>query len=139
MGKDIHQRKKIDKRESFNSEQLCVKWKRTYIHKRNYTKAENRHWTPHNNNERLQHHILTNGQVIDRETKKRQIETNRGDETNWFNRISIPKTKQSSQSLMVFSSKSHHIISQKTSLNWYRDWNNTIHPIWLPLTKARLQ
>jgi len=29
----------------------------------------------------------------------------------------IQKTKQSSQSLMVFSSKSHHIISQKTSLN----------------------
>ena len=129
----------IHKRERFNSEQLCPKWKGTYIHKRNYTKAENIHWTLHNNNERLQHHILTNGQIMERETKQRHIETNRGDETNWFNRISHPKTKQSSQSLMVFSSKSHHIISQKTSLNWYRDWNNTIQPIWSPRTKARLQ
>ena len=35
--------------------------------------------------ERLQHHTLTNGQIIEIETKQRHMDTNRSYETNGFN------------------------------------------------------
>ena len=43
------------------------------------------HLTPDNNFGILQHPILTNGQNIERETKQRHSETNRGYELNVFN------------------------------------------------------
>jgi exonuclease III len=51
-----------------------------------FTKAQSTHCTTHNNSSRLQHHTLTNGQIMETETEQRHIETNRSSETNEFNR-----------------------------------------------------
>ena len=53
--------------------------------KQNFTKAQNI-YSPHNNSRRLQQPTLTNGQVIETETKQRHSETKRGYEPNGFNR-----------------------------------------------------
>ena len=80
----IHQRENPP-RESLNSEYLCPKCKRTQIHKRNFTKSQSTHHAPHNNSERLQHPTLSNGQIMETETKQRYSETNKSYETNIFN------------------------------------------------------
>jgi hypothetical protein len=48
-----------------NSVHLCSKYKDTHIYKRNLTKPESTHHTPHNNNWRLQHPTLSNIQIIE--------------------------------------------------------------------------
>jgi hypothetical protein len=53
---------------------------------RNFSKAQNTHWTPDNNSGRFQHPTVTNGQVIEKENKKRHSEINRGYEPNEFYR-----------------------------------------------------
>ena len=63
-------------RETLNSEHQCSKYKSTQIHKRNFSKPQNTHWTPINNSGRFQHTTLTNGQVIETETKERQTQWN---------------------------------------------------------------
>ena len=73
----IHQRENPP-RQSLNSEHLCSKCKGTHIHKRKFIKAQNIHQTPHNNNERLHHPTVSNGHVIETETKQRHNESNRG-------------------------------------------------------------
>jgi hypothetical protein len=80
----IHQRKNIPRR-TLNSEHLFSKCKGTHMHKRKFTKAQSTHCTSHNNNGRLQHHTLINGQIIETKTKQRYSETNRSYETNRFN------------------------------------------------------
>ena len=56
-----------------------------HIHKRNFTKAQNKHWTSHISG-RLQQPTLTNEQIMKTETKQRNSETNRSYETNESNR-----------------------------------------------------
>ena len=58
---------------------------KTHIHKRNFTKAQNTHWTSHNYSGGLQHSTLTNGQVIEIESN-RHGEMNRSYEPNGFKR-----------------------------------------------------
>ena len=67
----IHQRKKSTK-ESLKSDHLFPKCEGTHIHKRNFAKAQNMPWTPHNNYGIPQHPNLTNGQVTETETKQTQ-------------------------------------------------------------------
>ena len=50
----------------------------THIHKRNPTKAQKIHCTPHNYSGRPQHSILNNGQIMETETEQGCSETNRG-------------------------------------------------------------
>ena len=52
----------------------------------NFSKAQNTHCKAHNNNGRLHHPMVINGQIIETETKQRHSETNRSYETNGFNR-----------------------------------------------------
>jgi hypothetical protein len=59
-----------------------LKCKGTHIHKRNFTKDKSTHSTPHNNSGRFQHHTLSNGQILEAETKHRHSDTNRSYETN---------------------------------------------------------
>ena len=89
MRKDTsYSSKKKPTRESLSSEHLCPKCKGTHIKKtknkkqKNFTKAQN----AHNSSVRLQHPPLTNGQVIETETKQRHSETKRGYEPHEFNR-----------------------------------------------------
>ena len=56
---------------------------------------------------RFQYPTLTNGQVIETETKQRHSETNRGYEPNEFNRTCHPKTKE-----YTFFSAPHSIFSK---------------------------
>jgi hypothetical protein len=51
-----------------------------------YSNAQRTHCSSQNNNIRLQHHTLINGQILETETKQRHSETNRNYETNGFNR-----------------------------------------------------
>ena len=44
-------------------------------YKRKFIKAQSTHCTSHNNSGRLQHPTLINGQIIETETKQRQIKT----------------------------------------------------------------
>ena len=57
-----------------------------HIHKRNITKAQSIHCTPHNNSGNLQHPSLINKQIGETQTKQRNSETNRSYESNGFNR-----------------------------------------------------
>jgi hypothetical protein len=50
------------------------------------TKAQSTHCTAHNNRGRLYHPTLIKGQIMETETEQRHSETNRGYETNEFNR-----------------------------------------------------
>ena len=56
---------KILPRRTLNCEHLCSKCKGTHIHKRNFTKAQSTHLTPHNNSGRLQHPTLNNEQIME--------------------------------------------------------------------------
>jgi hypothetical protein len=60
--------------------------KGTHIHKRNFTKAQNTHWTPLNYSGRCQHSTLNNGKVFETQTKQRHCETIRGYKPKEFNR-----------------------------------------------------
>jgi hypothetical protein len=82
--------------------------------------------TSHNNSGRLQHPSLTNGQILETETKKRHMDTNRSYET--MDLIDIygifyPKTKWYTffSAPHGTSSKSDNIISHKTGLNRYKN------------------
>jgi hypothetical protein len=57
-----------------------------HIHKRNFSKAQSTQQIPHNNSGRLQHLTLSNGQIMETETKQRHSETNRIYEPNRSNR-----------------------------------------------------
>ena len=77
----------MGKHTSYSSKEKSTKMtSQFYIHKRNITKAKVTHQTPHINSERCQHSSLTNGQVIETETKQRNNETNRGYESYRPNR-----------------------------------------------------
>ena len=56
--------KKSLPRWTLNSEHLCSEFKDTHIHKRNFTKAQSTHCTPHNNSGRLQDPTLKNEQTF---------------------------------------------------------------------------
>jgi hypothetical protein len=76
----------------------------TFI-KKNFSKAQSTHCTSHNNSGRFQHPTLTNGQILETETKQRHMDTNR---------TFYPKTKGYTFSVAHgTSSKTDHIISQK--------------------------
>jgi hypothetical protein len=49
-------------------------------------KAQSTHCTSQNNSGRLQNPTLTNGQILETETKQRHMDNNRSYETNGFNR-----------------------------------------------------
>jgi hypothetical protein len=53
---------------------------------KNFSKAQSTHCNSHNNSGRLQHPTLTNGQILETETKQRHMDTNRSYEKNGFNR-----------------------------------------------------
>jgi hypothetical protein len=52
--------------------------------KKNFSKAQSTHCTSHKSG-RLQHLTLTNGQILETETKQRHMDTNRSYETSGFN------------------------------------------------------
>ena len=94
-----------------------------------------------NNSGIFQHPTLTNGQVIETESKQRYNEINRGYEKMDFKHIYRtfhPKTKE----YTFFSaphgtfSKINHIIGPKTTLNRYKI---EMHLIRSPWPKAKLQ
>ena len=70
------------KQVTLNSEHLCSKCKGNYFHNTNFTRAQSAHCTSHNNSERPQHPTLSNGQIMETETKQRHSENNRSYETN---------------------------------------------------------
>ena len=87
MGRALHNHQwKNSLRGSLKPKRLGPKYKGMHIHKRNVSKAQNKHWTSHNKSGRFQHPTLTNGQVIETETKLRHSETKRGYEPNEFDR-----------------------------------------------------
>ena len=51
-----------------------------------YSNAQRTHCSSQNNNIRLQHHTLINGQILEIETKQRHSETNRSYRPNEFNK-----------------------------------------------------
>ena len=55
-------------------------------HLLNFSKGQSTHCTSPNSSGRLQHPTLTNGQILETETKQRHMEINRSYETNGFNR-----------------------------------------------------
>ena len=60
--------------------------KDTYIHQRNFTKAQSIHCTPQNNSRKLQKPTISNGWIMETETKQRHNETNRSYQPNGSNR-----------------------------------------------------
>jgi hypothetical protein len=58
----------------------------THFHKGNFTKAQSTHHTPYNNSGSLQHTTLSNGQIIETQTKQRHSETNRNYELSESNK-----------------------------------------------------
>ena len=80
------QQRKILSRVTLNPKHLCSKYKSNHIHNRNSTKAHSIFYTTHNNSGRLQHLILSNGQIMDAETEDRHGKTNRSYGQNRFNR-----------------------------------------------------
>ena len=71
-------------RRTLNYEHLCSRCQGTQIHKINFTKVQNTHCTLHNNSGRIQHPILSNGKIMETETKEKHSETNRSFESNGF-------------------------------------------------------
>jgi hypothetical protein len=55
-------------------------------HSLNFSKAQSTHCTSQKNSGRLQHLTLTNGQILETQTKQRLMDTNRSYDTNGFNR-----------------------------------------------------
>jgi hypothetical protein len=74
MGKETSNSSK-EKSTMMNPEHLCPKFKGVHIHKRNFTKAQNTHWTSHSNSGIFQNPALTNEQVIDTGTNQRHSQT----------------------------------------------------------------
>jgi hypothetical protein len=77
------------------------------------------------NSGRIQHPTLTNGQVIETETKQRHSESNRGYEPNRFDRYLqniLPKTKEYTFFSVLHGTFSpiDHIIRLKAGLNRYK-------------------
>jgi hypothetical protein len=80
-----HQREN-QQRGRFNSEHLCLKCKSTHIGKRNITKSQITHGTPHMTSGTLQYPTLINGQIIETKTNQRNNEINGGYDSNGPNR-----------------------------------------------------
>ena len=150
MEQDIsYSSKENPPRWSLNSEHLCPKYKSTHIHKRNITKAQNTHWTPHKYSGRLQYPSLTNGQITETETKQRHTEINWSYEPNGFNRYLQNNSTQNRRVYLLLST------SQNFLQNWpynqtnkqtnkkpqqiQEEWNNLLHSNRSPWTKAGLQ